>query len=286
VALLVLLALIIVLLLSRHERAADVGALLRELIRSWTMLWLNRAVQSNWSASALLLMAVGIPAALVSVFVLLFKGFALGLISLLISVLVLSIILLERPSFKALRDQKRLWLLADEEHKSVLAITPSDQLIAAAMPEYERVRQEYIQDDFGRFFSPLFYFLLFGAPAAVIYYLINLLSDDKTDDDFVLISRIKWWLDWPVARVVALTLALAGDFVKTWQYCRTDLLNRHVSGLDYLQAAVGQAQESHLQIAEHNPGHVMAKEMDAVVALMDRALVTWVVFFSLHTLWP
>jgi AmpE protein len=75
-----------------------------------------------------------------------------------------------------------------------------------------------------RWFGVLFWFLLLGASGAVLYRLVALAAED---DAALLPSanasgakRLLAWLDWPVSQLMALFMALVGDFdtvFSTWK---------------------------------------------------------------------
>jgi AmpE protein len=75
-----------------------------------------------------------------------------------------------------------------------------------------------------RWFGVLFWFLVFGAVGAVLYRLVALAAED---DAALLPSanasgakRLLAWLDWPVSQLMALFMALVGDFdtvFSTWK---------------------------------------------------------------------
>jgi len=67
-----------------------------------------------------------------------------------------------------------------------------------------------------RWFGVLFWFLLLGAFGAVLYRLIALAAEDDAaslpPENATGAKRLLAWLDWPVSQLMALFMALVGDF--------------------------------------------------------------------------
>lgn len=62
---------------------------------------------------------------------------------------------------------------------------------------------------FERMFAVLFWFVLLG-PVGALLYRLSLLYRERSADRFI--ERVVWVLEWPVARLMGLTWALAGNF--------------------------------------------------------------------------
>jgi AmpE protein len=67
-----------------------------------------------------------------------------------------------------------------------------------------------------RWFGVLFWFLVLGATGAVLYRLVALAAEDDSAllpaDNAAGAKRLLAWLDWPVSQLMALFMALVGDF--------------------------------------------------------------------------
>jgi AmpE protein len=67
---------------------------------------------------------------------------------------------------------------------------------------------------FARWFAPLFFFLLAGPVAAVMYRVLAVLAAADRDSIY---QRCLGWSDWAPARLLALSFALTGDFIAVSQ---------------------------------------------------------------------
>jgi AmpE protein len=67
---------------------------------------------------------------------------------------------------------------------------------------------------YSRWFAPLFYFLLVGPLAAVLYRVLVILAAADRDSVY---QRCLGWIDWAPARLLALSFALTGDFIAVSQ---------------------------------------------------------------------
>jgi AmpE protein len=67
---------------------------------------------------------------------------------------------------------------------------------------------------YSRWFAPLFFFLLAGPVAAVMYRVLAILAAADRDSIY---QRCLGWFDWAPARLLALSFALTGDFMAVSQ---------------------------------------------------------------------
>ncbi|KAF1687198.1 hypothetical protein B1992_04225 [Pseudoxanthomonas broegbernensis] len=76
-----------------------------------------------------------------------------------------------------------------------------------------------------RWFAPLFWFLLLGPAAALLYRLCERAAVDAAgplpERNAAGARRLLQWLEWPVAQAMAFSLALAGDFDRVFRAWRT-----------------------------------------------------------------
>ncbi|UTA48892.1 hypothetical protein L1F30_04935 [Simiduia sp. 21SJ11W-1] len=133
---------------------------------------------------------------------------------------------------------------------------------------------------FERMFSVLFWFAILGAPGALLYRLAaqSARSEALPQGSRSLSYRLLWILEWPVARVYYLSVAIVGDFVACAERWRVlglcmksptpmvvEAFNRGALGLD---GAL---------VRELAAGDLAAlKEIDQLVSLMSRAMILWV----------
>ncbi len=131
---------------------------------------------------------------------------------------------------------------------------------------------------FEHFFPAIFWFALLGAPGAVLYRLVWLYGDrpgsaaEKADADRALIL-----LEWPPLRILGFTLALMGQFGATLERWRQSFLDVSRSSRRVLEEYVRAA----LQTASApDSARQEIDELQALSALVDRCLVTWLALLA------
>ena len=280
-----LLVLLIVLGLRQTEPGRDLTLTIARQSRRWRDSWLERAARDNWQGALGLglvllpaLLLLGVVIALQEVpYPNLFMG-ALGLV-------VMCGVLLDRDLPEALRREREAWLQADEVSRELIAQADPAVLDEAAGAELARARHGLLAEQLRQLFAPLFWFLLLGPVAGLAYYLLRLAAEGQQSATPPLAQRLLHFADWPVARVLALSFALAGDFVATWQHWRGRLLEADV--VEFIDESAQAAQPVTLRMsAEELPGPQLVNGLATVAALAHRALVIWIVLLALHTLWP
>lgn len=282
-----LLVLLIVLGLRQTEPGRDLALTIGRQSRRWRDSWLDRAARDNWQGALGLglvllpaLLLLGVVVALQDVpYQNLFLG-ALGLV-------VMGVVLLDRDMPEALRREQEAWLQADEASRELIAQADPVVLEEAAGAELARARAVLLAEQLRQLFAPLFWFLLLGPVAGLAYYLLRLAAEGRLSSTPPLAQRLLHFADWPVARVLALSFALAGDFVATWQHWRARVLEAEADAVELLDESAQAAQPVTLRMSpEELPGLQLVSGLTTVAALAHRALVIWIVLLALHTLWP
>lgn len=286
-----LLVVLIVLGLRQFDLAKEPAATVSVLMRKWRDSWVAYGNREGWHAMVVLAFIVLPPVSLaliaVSLLSLLWHGLLVGLVSL----LVLLIVLLDRQKPDALRREQDSWLANNGQGGVALASVDLMALEAAADEELTRARKGLLEEQLRELFAPLFWFLLlgplFGPAAALTYYFLRLSVLAGESPASPTGRQLLHYADWPVARALGLSFALAGDFVATWQHWRRHMLNRDIEALTLLDESAAAAQPVDLRMTvESNPGAVLAAALSEVAALLQRTLVIWIVLLALHTLWP
>lgn len=282
-----LLVLLVVLGLRQTEPGRNLTLAIARQGRHWRDAWLVRAARENWQGG-LGLGLVLLPALVLLAIVIalqevpyhhLFIG-ALGLV-------VMVIVLLDRDLPGALEREQDAWRLADEQARELIAQADPAVLEEAANAELARARQALLAEQMRQLFAPLFWFLLLGPVAALAYYLLRLCAEARVSAVPALAARLLHLADWPVARLLALSFALAGDFVATWQHFRERALETSVDAVALVDESAQAAQPVSVRMApEELPGTQLSAGLAAIAALAHRALVIWIVLLALHTLWP
>lgn len=285
---------LLVLLIVLGLRQSGVGHRLvltvADVMRRWRDGWLARGAREGWSGGVMLGLIVLPPALLVLVAVVAIDslgGFAEGLALGLLGLLVMLVVLLDRRLPEALAREEEAWLAADEQARDLIAEADPQVLRVAARAELDRARSSLIGEQLRELFAPLFWFLLLGPVPAVVYYFLRLGVAAPVGAVAGASSRLLHYAEWPVARLLALSFALAGDFVATWQHWRGSALDRELGAVALLDASAQAAQPVDTSVLPDSlPGPMLVNALAAINALLHRALVIWIVLLALHTLWP
>lgn len=282
-----LLVLLLVLGLRQTQPGRELTLAITRQTRAWRDYWLHRAARDSWQG-ALGLALVLMPALLLLAVVLalqevpyhnLFVG-ALGLV-------VMLVVLLDRDLPEALGREQEAWLRADELAREVIAQADPAVLEDAARAELARARAALLAEQLRQLFAPVFWYLLLGPVAALAYFLLRLSAEASVSATPSLAQRLLHFADWPVARVLALSFALAGDFEAAWKHFRARVLEADADAVELVDESAQAAQPVALQLPPGElPGPELGHGLASVAALAQRALVIWIVLLALHTLWP
>lgn len=282
-----LLVVLLALGLRRTEPGRELTRLVAVPARRWRDLLLARGAREGWGGAVLLGLVVLPPVALALVLALALDDVFYRLPYSAFSLLLMLVLLLDRTLPDALTREREAWLAADEQAREVLAQADPDAVQAAAVAELARARTGLLAEQLRELFAPLFWFLLLGPVAALAYYLLRLAAEGRDAPVVELAQRLLHYAEWPVARVLALSFALAGDFVATWQHWRRHALETETGALALLEESALAAQPATVRMsAEALPGPLLVNALAATQALLQRALVIWIVLLALHTLWP
>lgn len=282
-----LLVLLLVLGLRQSGPGRDLTLAISTQGRRWRDTWLERAAREGWQG------ALGLGLVLLPAIVLLAVVIALQevpyhhLVTGLLGLVVMLVVLLDRDLPEALAREQEAWQRADEESGELIAQADPALVEEAANDELARARRGLLGEQLRQLFGPLFWFLLLGPVAALVYYLLRLCAEGKVSATPALAVRLLHFADWPVARVLGLSFALAGDFVGTWRHWRERALEADADALEFVDESALAAQPAAVRMgAGELPGAQLRGGLAAVAALAQRALVIWVVLLALHTLWP
>ncbi|MDQ8037345.1 MAG: hypothetical protein REI12_07985 [Pedobacter sp.] len=281
-----LLVLLIALGLRQLGLAEGLAASSSAAARAWVRGWESRADREGWASFLTVLLIVLLPTLLTAVLATVLSGVWHTLLLGLVSLLVMVAILLDHQRPDVLRRETEAWLAADEKARLLIVQAELADLERAAAEELQRARQVLLAEQLREIFSPLFWFLLLGPAAAVAYYFLRLTAE--RDNAAALKAReLLHYAEWPVARALALSFALAGDFLSTWQHWRAHVLDAGMEALPLLDESAAHAQHVNLTMRRDvMPGEVLGDALKAIHALLQRALIIWIVLLALHTLWP
>lgn len=140
---------------------------------------------------------------------------------------------------------------------------------------------------FEQIFAVLFWFIVLGPFGAVLYRIFDLLYKESIADgslytDFADCTRqIKNGLEWIPARLLSLSYSLVGNFMKSF----TLFIKEIFGGLDTNENLIKRCGLSTVELAVEDEQHAMGdEEISIVLALVNRALILWLVVVAVLTL--
>lgn len=284
-----LLVVLIALGLRQAGLGRDIAAGLSRLVRRWRDGWAAHGAREGWHDGVTLGFIVLPPFLLVLAVVVALYDVFYGLPLSAVALLVMLPVLLDRsgPGPGTLAREQEAWFAADEKTGNLLADADPRAIEAAAASELARARKALLAEQLREIFAPLFWFLLLTPVAAVAYFFLRVAAEPEQQPSAEAARKLLYYAEWPVARVLALSFALAGDFVATWQLWRRQALDRELDAVVLLDESAAIAETTDLHFTpEALPGALLSGALAAVAALLHRALVIWVVLLALHTLWP
>ena len=125
-----------------------------------------------------------------------------------------------------------------------------------------------LYEGFQRWFSPVFYFLLFGPFFAVGYRLVILGAGDRNGP----ISRLLYFLDWLPARILLLTFGAIGNFESIRPLFMNKVLDSEIQTNELLMQG--------FELAAPVTEAALDQQIERVRELLKRALAVWVVVAS------
>ncbi len=240
--------------------------------------------------------AVLIPALLVYWLLDFVQGWALGLVPLAISVVVL-LYSFGRGDFEALVEQYRehcregdfegAFLFAQQQ----LEPGCSEECPSGAEHLHRWVKERICYLGFERWFGVMFYFLLFGAAGALAYRLLLLYrQDSEAPETRGMIDRAQYWVDWIPSRLLVFTFALTGDWVGSREQLSASLADTESSTGEALVDAAHASLGLKTTVFSSESGDVQAVaevsdwEIGEIQGLLSRSAVAWVVVLALLVL--
>ncbi|MFA7553672.1 MAG: regulatory signaling modulator protein AmpE [Spongiibacteraceae bacterium] len=234
---------------------------------------------------------VGLPAVLVLLLQALFDSLLFGLLSLLLYVGILFYSLGRGNLSEQLHAYLSSWSFGNFESAYAKAIgmgdfQPSDA-ISDHISLHEQVRKAYIYESFERWFAVVFWFLLVGPVGAIVYRLSYLAgrAEVLAENDRLIALRFVHYLDWVPARLLAISFALAGNFVSGFK----QHLFENRPAAEMLEvcaiAAINETGEPCIYPEEQAVFiEYGRKEISAIQSLLSRSVICWLVVVALITL--
>jgi AmpE protein len=241
-------------------------------------------------------LAVLVPSLLVFWLLDFVQGWALGLVPLAISVVVL-LYSFGRGDFEALVEQYRehcregdfegAFLFARQQ----LETGCSEECPSGAEHLHRWVKERICYLGFERWFGVMFYFLLFGAAGALAYRLLLLYRQDSEEADTQrMIDKAQYWVDWIPSRLLVFSFALTGDWVGSREQLSAGLANTDATTGEVLADAAHASLGLKTTVFSTEGGDVQAVaevsdwEIGQLQGLLSRSAVAWVVVLALLVL--
>lgn len=134
-------------------------------------------------------------------------------------------------------------------------------------------------------FSVLFWYVVLGPTGAILYFTIHYLARKQKADESLAgltkaASQVQALLDWIPVRLLGFTYALVGHFGYAFAYWW-----KHVTdGLDKTEEFSYGAGLSALELDDSDIAYADIEENQMALALIDRAIVLWIVVVAVFTL--
>lgn len=165
--------------------------------------------------------------------------------------------------------------------KNELPITQSEEAPADALALHQEIQLALPYEGYQRWFAVVFYFLLLGPAAALAYRLLHMACKDDTAD---MARQCLVVADWLPARLLALTFALAGDFVGSRGALSAAAPGSGVPAAEMLRT-VGSSALGAVSVTAQTPADAFpsaaAGEIRELAALLTRSAASWLIIASL-----
>ncbi len=158
-----------------------------------------------------------------------------------------------------------------------------EELATGENIELDVIKSTYIEAQ-QRIFSVIFWFLLLGAPGAILYKLVSILSRELTGIRSGLVDSLfdlLHILEWPVSRLMVLGMALAGhlmDALNAWR--SAEAISLDVNNKVLINGGQGALQYEEGEDASEDKAYWI-KELKS---LINRTLIIWIVVVAMMTL--
>ncbi|MDP1931357.1 MAG: regulatory signaling modulator protein AmpE [Gammaproteobacteria bacterium] len=261
-----------------------------------------------------------LPAALLGVVLWLVDGVAFGLVTLLVHVGVL-LALFDRVNVNTLTGRYLdLWRAENYEGAFLLLQERWHQVSLDNCDDRAMLHEEFcrflMSSYFERLFAVLFWYLLLGPTGALFYHLAFLYRSrvwqHSATEEGELVLRLAYVLEWVPARLLALTFSLAGDFVGAFARLREVVMDMDRSAISVVHtcalAALGSSErmvlvrdsaaddgtadpvttvliDAESAVDEHTLGVRAARQVEELLALLNRSQVIWVSVLAIMALY-
>jgi len=132
------------------------------------------------------------------------------------------------------------------------------------------------------YFPVIFWFVVLGAPGAVLYGVIRLYRGESHDEVAkARLERLLLILEWLPLRVFGLTLALVGNWQATYHQWLASLRTLTTPSAQVLTGYILAAIHGRNIIGQSDTPAVEVSELAELPSLVDRALITWIAILGI-----
>ncbi len=286
-----LVAVLVALALGHVAPAATASLRRFDAFRGW-LHGLQRQVGDAGGGAALVALAVLPPVLLLGLLAWLLKGVLFGLPSLLLGVLVLAWCWGPRDLD---RDVEAV-IDADDAAARHAAIQNLQAAGGSLREDSPSLVEATVFNALRRWFAVLLWFLLLGPAGALSYRLLALLAVSPmraqvSSEVQHCGQRVLGWVEWPVAQLMALSMALVGNFDTAWKAWRQAHGERWMAGIGFLGVVARASVNAELREEAHDytdagmlPVWQRLPELRDAMSLVWRMLLLWLVVLAVLVL--
>ena len=252
----------------------------------WFDAWQGRIAGSGLLPGIALAVMILLPVILTVWLLALFESLLFGL-PWLVAAVVLMLFAFGRADYHALveqyvsqcqtNDMESAWLAVGEQ----LAGQSEEIMPESAAQMHRLVSGALVYEGYQRWFPVLFYFLLLGPAGALAYRLIQLAASGPLGESA---SRLVFYADWAPARLLVMTFAVTGDFVRCRQQVQRVLQDSSLDASDALLDSAKSALGPLPVTADMGEGEQAATEMGELAGLLARSAASWLIVFSVFAI--
>jgi len=280
---------VLVALALGHVAPAAAASLRRfDGFRRW-LGWLDARGGRAWQGAAGVALAIVPPLLLMALVAWLLRGVLFGLPALLLGVAVLAWCWGPRDLD---RDVEAV-IDADDAHARHLAIAQLQSAGGSLHEDVPSLVEATVLNALRRWFAVLFWFLLLGPVGALLYRLLALLAvgpmRSLASVEAVAGARVVLsWLEWPVAQLMSLSMALVGNFDTAFKAWREAHGNQWAASTHFLGAVARASVSAELREDAHDysdagmvPVWRRLPELRDAMSLVWRMLLLWMAVLAL-----
>ncbi len=145
---------------------------------------------------------------------------------------------------------------------------------------HRRIRQEFLYQSFARYFHVIFWFMLLGAPMALLARLVDEAAESGDSEALREVAgRVNGWLQWLPARLLVGTFALAGNFSdcmrRGWQNLNDPDRRVRVLLDEAAEGALSSTELAGLEGADQSEARRHVAYLLALRDLLNRSILVW-----------